>query len=137
MTVIDDPSIGDDDIAYRRVHPEQVAEADDGSQRVSSAAFKVNKQDELALSVYLASVLPDIPVTPADCVLPGRGHTLAELDVSAVRSLEHGVVRDPVVDPAVPNPCDPAHALITGFSEARKTMERQARALAEKARWPS
>jgi hypothetical protein len=134
VTVTDDPTISNADLAYRRIHPEQLADDLDGGTRPSSAAFRPNRNDDLALSVYLDSVMTEIKVLPTDCVLPGAGHTLAEVEVSEIRSLGHGVVRDPVADALVSNPCDPAHALITGFEPGRGPMGRQARALAEKAR---
>jgi len=137
VTASDDPSVReDDDLAYRRVHPRQLVKAVDGRPRVSSATFKPNRQDELALSVYLRSVLTDLSVSPADCIPAGGQHMLAALDVGDLRRLGHGVIRDPVTDARIPNQCDPAHALITGFQDGRKAMDRQARALAETARWP-
>lgn len=136
MTVSDDATINDQDLLYRRIHPKQLAEDIDGSPRLSSAAFKPNQQDELTLSAYLLTALAQIPANPSDCALPGAGHTLAELGVGDVRCLGLGVVRDPVTRAEVPNPCDPAHALITGFIATRKAVERQARALAAQARWP-
>lgn len=134
MTATDDGTIRSDDVVYRRIHPRQLTEDSDGAVRVSSAAFKPNRQDALALSVYLGSELDRAAVRPVDCVLPGGGHTLAALTVEQVRSLQHGVVRDPVEGAAVPNPCDPAHALITGFSSSGGERGRQARALARAAR---
>ncbi len=137
MTVSDDPSVGDDDLAYRRVHPNLAPLDQDGNPRLSSAVFKVNTADRGLLSVYLQSEVAKIPALPVDCVAAGARHTIAELDVGDIRSLGHGVLRDPVTGVDVPNKCDPAHALVTGFSADRKILGKQARALLAKARWPT
>lgn len=137
MTLSDDPSVGSDDLAYRRVHPNLAPPDQNGIPRLSSATFKVNNADQGLLSVYLKSEVAKIPALPVDCVAAGAPHTIAELDVVDIRCLGHGVIRDPVIGADVPNTCDPAHALVTGFSADRKILGQQARALLAKARWPT
>lgn len=137
MTAEDDGTIANDDMAYRRVHPKQAPPDLDGVPRLSSAAFKLTEADHGRLSIYLRSEVESIPATSSDCVAQGAPHTIAELDVSYIRNLAHGVLRDPITSGAVPNICDPAHAVITGFATSRKYTDRQARALREKARWPT
>jgi hypothetical protein len=135
VTLSDDSTVGNDDVAYRRVHPNLAPPDANGVPRLSSAVFKVNTADQGLLSVYLKSELAKIPALPVDCVAPGAPHSIAELDVADIRLLGHGVIRDPVTDADVPNTCDPAHALITGFRADRKILGQQARALLAKARW--
>ncbi len=137
MTVSDDATVGNDDLAYRRVHPNLAPLDQNGVPRLSSAVFKVNTADQGLLSVYLKSELAEIPALPVDCVAAGAPHTIAEVGVVDIRGLGHGVIRDPVTGADVPNPCDPAHALVTGFSADRKILGQQARALLAKARWPA
>lgn len=132
----DDASIMGDDVLYRRVHHTMVVPDGSGGERPSSATFRPNDKDDGGLSVYLGSVVAQIPAVPAECLPPGREYTLASIAVVATRNHGHGVLRDPVTEAAKPNPCDPAHALITGFASGR-ARDKQARALAREARWPA
>lgn len=131
-----DASITGDDLLYRRVHPTMVVPDGSGGERPSSATFRPNAGDDDGLSGYLGSAVALISAVPADCLPPGRDYSLAVIVVQDVRDRGHGVLRDPVTDAEKPNPCDAAHALITGFASGR-ARDKQARALARHARWPA
>lgn len=136
MTEADDASITDSDVLYRRVHRKQVVSTMSGEPRLSSAVFKPNKQVQGGLSAFLQSALAAIPAMPADCLPEVGEHSIAAIKVGDLRGAGHGVLRDPGTNAPVPNACDQAHALITGFSDARSTAESQARVLAMMALWP-
>jgi len=94
---LDDPTIPDDALLWRRVPPDQVKPLADGGFRVSSAAFR-DKTGEL--SVHVASL------TDGERALGGYPlYSLAQLSASVPRSLGFSVSRDPL-------PNDNSHALI-------------------------
>ena len=96
---VDDGSIGDDEILWRRLIPAWIVRNPDGTfLRASSAAFDDGIDGEV--SVHLASL------TTTDRVLEGRrDDSVVALPARFPRSLGHVVVRDP-------KPDDPSHALI-------------------------
>ena len=101
---VDDPSISDDRILWRRVLPDWTT-TKGGVFRVTSQAFKDRRSYEL--SVHIASL------TDIDTVLAHYpGHGIVAISAGYVRSLgDYAIVRDPVLnDPKLPD--DPSHALI-------------------------
>lgn len=116
---IDDLSITNDALLWRRLHPTQVICNDDGSYRISSAAFKDGNHE---VSVNLAAL-----TTTEDTLagFPDRG--IAELQAGIPRSLKHALVRDP-------EPQNPAHALICEpVPHPSKQRERDARTMSRQA----
>ncbi len=94
---IDDLSITSEELLWRRLHPKWVIHNEDGSFRVSSAAFKDGRHE---VSVDIATL------TAIEDSLAGfTDQGLAELQAGVSRSLGHAVVRDPL-------PENVAHALI-------------------------
>ena len=116
-----DASIAGHDLLYRRVHHTMVVPDGRGRERPSSAAFRPNYNDDDGLSAYLHSAILQIPAEPADCLPDPNDYSLASITVSDVRDRGHGVLRDPVIDADEPNPCDAAHALVTGFRTGKQT----------------
>jgi hypothetical protein len=121
---LDDPSIGDGDLLWRRIIPSPlwVLPQPDGSYRVSSAAFIDNHTGEV--SVALAAL-----TTPERLLEAYPSFSLTEVPAGAARALGYRIVRDPTPD-------DPAHALICpppGRSKHQRKAD--ARRLASLARW--
>lgn len=96
-----DPSIADEIILWRRIHPEQVALGENNEPRPSSAAFR-NTKNTSGMSVNIAN-----ESTVQDTMSGCDGFFLVEFEVSFVRGLNQGVVRRPQTD-------NPAHAEVTG-----------------------
>lgn len=101
---VDDPSIRDEEVLWRRVLPEWTT-MKGGTFRPTSQTFKDRRSYEL--SVHIASL------TTIDKVLaayPGQG--IVAITAGDVRSLgSYAIVRDPIInDPDLPD--DPSHALI-------------------------
>lgn len=96
---VDDPSIGDDEVLWRRIIPEWVQHEPDGQVRPSSIAFIDRRSGEV--SVHLASILID----PARALAGRPADSLAAVQVRHPRTLGYAIVRDP-------QPDDPSHALI-------------------------
>lgn len=91
----DDPSIPDDELLYRSIHPDQLG----GSSEVRSSAFKSRTNPHI--SVDLGSVS-----TPEQTRERWPAHAgVAKLITRTVRSLTPGVARAPIEG-------NPAHALI-------------------------
>src|SRR3712207_348243 len=101
---IDDPSITDDEILWRRVRSDWTT-TKGGVFRPSSQTFKDRLSFEL--SVHIAS-LTSVETIRAN--FPGEG--IVAVTAGMVRSLgDYKLVRDPIVnDPRIPD--DPSHALI-------------------------
>jgi hypothetical protein len=98
-TRVDDPTIGDEEVLWRRIRPEWVQREPDGTSRPGSFAF-MDRTPSAELSVHIASL------TDQDCVLQGYPQdNLAAIKAGHPRSLGYAIVRDPT-------PEDPSHALI-------------------------
>lgn len=96
---VDDPTISDDEILWRRVIPAWLHHEADGTTRPASVAFIDRRSGEL--SVHLASIMGD-----PNLALHGRPNdSLAAIKAGHPRSLGFAIVRDP-------QPQDPSHALI-------------------------
>lgn len=120
----DSPIITDDDLLWRRIVnvPQWIKELPHGGHRVSSAAFKDGHTGEV--SVHLAKLTTQ---ERALAQHPEKG--LVEIVVSLPRSLGHSVVYDPADN-------DPSHSLICPpQNQTEKTRNRDARKMAEAARW--
>jgi hypothetical protein len=120
-----DPCIPDDAFLYRRIIPKWFVANEDGTKRISSAAFKDGNGE---LSVNVASL-----TTPRR-VLQGRpDDRLAQLQARIPRSLKLNVMMDV-------KPGDPSHAVIC--PEASKSQARRMAAgatlvdLARRWSWP-
>lgn len=80
------------------------------------------------MSVYLDSAVQDLHLA-VDAVVHGKGSgwAVAAAPVGVLVAEEQRVVRDPVVNPHEPHPCDPAHALVHGQKKPKGRRERIAR----------
>jgi len=115
---IDDPSILDDDLLWRRLHPDWVIPIEGGS-RVSSAAFKDGHRE---VSVDLAALTTQEKTLAG---FPTQG--LAEIKAGVPRTLGHAIVRDPT-------DVNPAHTLICELPDLPyKRRERDAKEMARQA----
>jgi hypothetical protein len=118
---IDDATIGDDELLYHRIRPEDMnVDATTGEYRPSSAAFRYI--DNIT-SVDIASL-----TTPQRALEPAPTYRLAEIEVRAVRSVGCKVVRDP-------QPDNEAHALIYGSAPEGRMTKSQAKRIANMCRW--
>jgi len=94
---LDDSSIPDDALLWRRVHPKWLKKRDDNSLRVSSATFKDGRRE---VSVHIASL------TTLETILAKYpGMSVAKITAGAARRLGHTVTPQPKED-------DPSHAII-------------------------
>jgi len=121
---IDDPSIKDEDLLWRRILnvPQWVTQNPAGGYRVSSAVFIDDYTGEV--SVHQAKL------TTQERALRGRADDgLVEIEAGFPRALGQIVASDPTKD-------DPSHALICpppGQSKGQR--KANARKMAEAARW--
>ena len=98
-THVDDPTIGDDEVLWRRIRPEWVQREQDGTIRPASVAF-IDRTPSREVSVHIASL------TDQDRVLQAYPEdSLVAIKAGHPRSLGYAIVRDPT-------PEDPSHALI-------------------------
>ena len=109
----DDPSIGDNERLWRRVHPTQIRTNNEtGELEVSSAAFSTREE----LSVAIASE------TNLTIFLQNNfQHRVVEFTAGAARAANCTVVRDP-------KPDNLAHALVCGsksHGQLNKTQQEQ------------
>jgi hypothetical protein len=120
MSPVDDPTIGDDVLLWRRIAPERVrVDHETGEQRPSDSAFRTEQ-----MSVHIASL------TGRDAVLANYpNHRLMELSAGEARGEGFIIVRDPL-------PEDPSHALVLrGDNPGQRPTKSQAKKLANCARW--
>lgn len=98
-----------------------------GGRRASSSAF-TDDPNGSSMSVYLDSVMEDLHLA-VDAVVYGKGSgwAVAAVPVGVLIAEEQQVVRDPVLDPLAPHPCDPAHGLVHGQKKPKSRRERIAR----------
>jgi hypothetical protein len=90
----DDPTVGDYEVLWRRIHPNWIS-LQEGKEEISSAAFK----DE-EMSVHIASL-----TTPTAILARYPTHRLAAFTAGQARSEGYIVVGNPTPD-------DPSHALV-------------------------
>jgi hypothetical protein len=119
---VGDPSIGDDEVLWRRIIPQWVYQMPNGESRPSSAAFLDNYTGEV--SVHLAAL------TDVHRVLAGRPNDrLAAILAGFPRSLGHVIACDPTEN-------DPSHTLICPPPHKSKSQRKSdARKIAEQVRW--
>ena len=113
---VDDPTIKDDAILWRRILPQWVHREPDGNLRAASFAFIDRLSGEL--SMHIASL-----TTQEQVLKEHPEDSLGEIEAGFVRSLGYAIVRDAT-------PEDVSHVLICpapGRSDARK--------IAGRARW--
>lgn len=95
----DDPSIGNDERLWRRVHPTWIEiDPESGQPDVSSAVFATREEVSVALAASTTTEL---------FLRDNLGHSVIEFTAGAARAAGCTVVRDPLPD-------DPAHALVCG-----------------------
>jgi hypothetical protein len=99
----DDLTITNDDRLFRRVRSNQLIPEPDGSQRPSSAVFKV-----LELSVNIESLMIQQGRMPEDTLTNYPGEYLTAITAGQVRAHGHPIIKD--TEP----PNDPAHGLVLG-----------------------
>src|SRR5450432_3326100 len=99
----DDPTILSGDRLFRRVRPNQLVPEPDGTQRPSSAVFKV-----FELSVNIESLMFQQRRMPEDTLTKYPGEYLTSITAQQVRAYNHPIVKDG--EP----PNDPAHGLVLG-----------------------
>lgn len=98
----DDPSITDAERLLRRIARSWVSWEEDGTPRISSAAFK---DDEL--SVNLESVMAQAGRAPEEAIRDYSGYGLAGFTAAQARALNQALARDPL-------PEEPAHGIVYG-----------------------
>lgn len=121
-----DDDISDDELLYRRVHPNQMApDENSGGWRVSSADWDDPSGE---VSVYLQSTLSEDGVEP-EAILDGHPeHSLVTVTVGDVRKVSFGVVRDP--DPEDDHPRARSHCLLIGLKSGKPGKKTQRAPLA-------
>ena len=98
----DDPTILPDDRLFRRVPANQLIPEPDGTQRPSSAVFKVRE-----LSVNIESLMIQQGRPPEDTLTPYPGEYLTAVTAGQVRAYGHPIVKDtapPELPPKVIRP---------------------------------
>jgi hypothetical protein len=123
----DDPSIQDDDLLYRRIHPKQLAWNENVNQwRVSSADWTDPVGE---ISVYPASLLIQDELPP-ECVLDGYPtHSLVYVSAEFARGCHLRVVKDP--DELDAHPRGKCHAVLLGLKPGRPGKRDQQKPLAQ------
>jgi hypothetical protein len=120
MSPVDDLTIGDDVLLWRRIAPEHVGvDQGTGQERASDSAFRTEQ-----MSVHIASQ------TNRDAVLKEYPKDkLMEFSAGEARREGFIIVRDPL-------PEDPSHALVLrGDNPGQRPTKSQAKKLANCARW--
>jgi hypothetical protein len=102
----DDPSILDDEVLYRYIHPNFWVVDESSTRRISSVFMRFEPGAD-GISVYSAKLLIDENLTPEE-ILPDQSYGLASLSVGDAREMECGVIRDPNEE----RPVNFAHMLI-------------------------
>jgi len=103
---VDDPSVTDDTILWRRVLPDWLHKNEDGSYRPQSIAFVDRGSHEL--SVHISHM-----TTPQKALAGFPDDSLASFTAGFARSLGFKVVPDST-------PVDPSHALICPSPTGKK-----------------
>ena len=119
MSPVDDPTIADDEVLWRRIAPSQIRVDANGRETAISGAFAGSE-----LSVHIASLT-------ARQAVQARypQHRLIALTLRDARGEGYVINRDPQVD-------DPSHALVIAREELTKNPAlARARRLRDCARW--
>lgn len=107
----DDPSIGDEELLWRRIMPRWVVSDGRGGMRPSSAAFQNYRDSEghrhNAFSVSISSEAQESGVGPEEYVEGFPGYGVAAFPARLARSLDQRVARVPRAD-------EPAHGHVIG-----------------------
>jgi hypothetical protein len=98
-----DPSIANDEVLLRRLHPDWIVPGEHGRMRIASAAFK-----HLEMSVLFCALLENQGRSVQDALGSYSDNSLCSFTAGLARDLGQGIVYD--VDP----PNDPAHGLVVG-----------------------
>jgi len=132
----DDPSIRDDELLYRRVHPTWIDWTDPDAPRVRRVAFQDQKEAVAlemglpgpCLSVGLSSVLEEHNVDPAKMLESwGYEYGLASIRAGGARGSNQGVMRWPTED-------EPWHGVVFAASGGKRSSGVQSH-LAQSAKW--
>jgi hypothetical protein len=83
------------------------------------------------MSVFLEQEALVRHLAPADSLQGHPGFGLATLSAGDVRGFKQIVNRDPIIGAPLPNPCDPAHAVVIGpkAKDERRGMARASQLL--------
>lgn len=132
MIALEPDGVAPVDRALRRVRPDHVVTDPKavGGRRASAAAFEDETDSpSLSMSVYLKSIVEALGLTDASVVYgkPTRW-AVASIPVQTLINEEQVVEPDPIVNAAVPHPCDPAHALVHGEKTPKSRRDRIAKA---------
>ena len=114
--LVDDPSISNDEILWRRISPEDIKpDSVTGILRPTSGAFRT-----IYMSVNRASL-----TTPENVLADFSTHRLVAFTAGFVRSIGCIVISDPVPDPS--------HALVCAKNPSTRLNKTQARQFANQA----
>lgn len=113
----DRDSISDDERLLRRVHLSLIVEGQDGTAKVSTAAFR-----DQELSVNIESMMLEAGRTPADALKNNPNDLLVSITARVCRENDQLVSPDPV-------PTEPAHGYV--FGKKGKPVQRRLRDSAE------
>jgi len=117
---LDDPTVADHEVLWRRILPEWIHRSPDGTCRPASMAFLDGLTGEV--SVHRAGL-----TTIERALQDHPNHSLASIQASLPRSLGLVVAADPTNE-------DPSHALICSY-EPTSQRKRSAREMAKAASW--
>ena len=105
--LVDDPTIGDDAVLWRRVFPAWIVpDQNAGGLRVSSAAFDDSK-DGTPLSALLAEIVAQTGRTAQHVLAGYDGYALAAIAAGVARHHAQGIAK-------TPEPDEPAHVSVFG-----------------------
>lgn len=120
---VDDLSIGNADILWRRIARSQIVQDHNlGQLRPSSAAFE-DSPDGSPMSAIWEKLHRELGLTESDALKGHQGFGLASFYVALARELGQGIQRDPL-------PESPAHVLV--FGHKPKSFRRK---LAQSVQW--
>ena len=119
--VIDDDSIPDDSLLYRRLHQSAIVfDHNEGDWRISSAGFEDTNGSPM--SVDLGQVIQNLDESPVEYCLSGYPqHGLASIAAADARNLNQRVAKEPLEE-------NPAHGVVAGpkTDSTKKKFRRQA-----------
>lgn len=116
---MDDESVPDDAILYRRVPPDIIIWDENRNDYRAASIALTDGADDDPMSVYLRSALDQRRLGPADTLLLPQqlGYWVLALPAHAVRDQGQRIVRDAI---EVEEPCGFAHALVVGSKNGKR-----------------
>lgn len=123
---VDDPTIADDAVLWRRIRPEQWVHDEAGHYRPSSVNFKERKHKDGSIEPLSVSQADELP-GPEAMLVNHPGYGVASITAGLARACGRGIIRD------YAGGREPGHCLLfrtAGQSEnqAKKNSEKLARA---------